>query len=306
MAKEIIVKNKKQLDKIKKDFDGVIYLEGGTKSSPLILKIKYEYAQVIARGNAQIIMRGNSVVQYMWENSVVQDMRGNSVVQDMWENSVVQYMWENSVVQDMRGNSVVQYMWENSVVQYMWENSVVQDMRGNSVVQYMRGEAMVSAYGNNKIKASGYNIIRTVKSNRKNLIIVMNKKSHLIIVPDLKPTFVDFKKRFPVQIKGKNAILYKAVHKVNGRYFSDNTTNFEYKIGEIKKHKNNKSKENSCSFGLHIAEKRWALTYGKNWEDMALLECRVPTNKIVVAKDCDGKVRTSELRVLREVPKEEW
>lgn len=58
-----------------------------------------------------------------------------------------------------------------------------------------------------------------------------------------------------MKVNGKNAILYKAVHKKN---------------------------------------------------DMALLECEVPVKNIIVCKDTDGKVRTSKLKVLREVPKEEW
>ena len=205
----------------------------------------------------------------------------------------------------MRENSVVQRMWENSVVQDMWENSVVQRMWENSVVQDLYGEAMVSAYGNNKITAHGYNIIRTLQSNKKNLTIVMSKYCHLIVTPDFKPNFKEFTKRFPVEVKGKNAILYKAVHKINGGYFSDNDSSFEYKIGEVKKHENSSSKENSCAVGLHVAEKHWAVVYG-SWDDMALLECEVPIKNIVVAKDCNGKCRTSQLKVLREVPKEEW
>ena len=275
---EIIIKTQKELDNIPLDCKDTIYIEGGTQENPLILKVKYEHAFVVVRGSAQIIMRENSVVQRMWENSVVQDM------------------WENSVVQDMR---------ENSVVQRMWENSVVQDMRENSVVQDLYGEAMVSAYGNNKITAHGYNIIRTLQSNKKNLTLVMSKDCHLIVVPDFKPNFKDFAKRFPVEIKGKNAILYKAVHKINGGYFSDNDRGFEYKIGEVKKHENSSSKENSCAVGLHVAEKHWAVVYG-SWDDMALLECEVPIKNIVVAKDCNGKCRTSQLKILREVPKEEW
>jgi hypothetical protein len=50
----------------------------------------------------------------------------------------------------------------------------------------------------------------------------------------------------------------------------------------------------------------WALKFGMDWDDMALIECEVPINKIIVPKDCDGKVRTSELKVLRIVPKEEY
>jgi hypothetical protein len=36
-----------------------------------------------------------------------------------------------------------------------------------------------------------------------------------------------------------------------------------------------------------------------------LLEVEVSPKDIVVSKDCDGKVRTSKVKVIREVPKEE-
>ncbi len=240
---EIIIKTQKELNDLPVDYNGTIYIEGGTQDNPLVLKTKYEQAFVIVRGNAQIIM---------WENSVVQRMRENSVVQDIY------------------------------------------------------GEAMVSAYGNNKITAHGYNIIRTSQSNKKNLTLVMGKDCHLIVVPDFQPTFKEFIKRFPIEVKGKTAILYKSVHKINGGYFSDNDRSFGYKIGEVKKHENSPSKENSCAVGLHVAEKHWAIAYGSSWDDMALLECEVPIKNIIVAKDCDGKVRTSQLKVIREVPKEQW
>jgi len=38
---------------------------------------------------------------------------------------------------------------------------------------------------------------------------------------------------------------------------------------------------------------------------MAILECEVPIKDIVVSKNCDGKVRTSQLKVVRELPQEE-
>ena len=140
----------------------------------------------------------------------------------------------------------------------------------------------------------------------------MNKKSNLVILPDnilkTKPSFKEFIARYPVEVKGQIAILYKAVHKKDGRYFSDNniSSNFEYVVGETKEHDNAPVENGSCSFGLHIAEKRWALLFGVNWDDMALLECEVPIKNIVVCKDTDGKLRTSKLKVLREVPRSEW
>ncbi len=66
------------------------------------------------------------------------------------------------------------------------------------------------------------------------------------------------------------------------------------------------SNNNSCSNGIHISHKYWALNFGRGWDNMALLECEVDENDIVVSRDCDGKVRASKIKVLREVPKEEY
>ena len=79
-----------------------------------------------------------------------------------------------------------------------------------------------------------------------------------------------------------------------------------YNIGEIVEHKCASKEEGSCAVGLHVAHKSWARSFGSGWDDLALLECEVQIKNIVVAEDCDGKVRTSKLKVLREVPKEEY
>jgi hypothetical protein len=50
----------------------------------------------------------------------------------------------------------------------------------------------------------------------------------------------------------------------------------------------------------------WALEFGRQRDDnFKIIECSVPLDKIVVPYQNDGKVRTSELTVLREVPLEE-
>jgi hypothetical protein len=174
----------------------------------------------------------------------------------------------------------------------------------------LAGEAVVSAYSAKKIVCKGYNTIIIHKSDKNKINLVMNKESHLVILPDNKlktnPDFNEFAMRFGIDKKGTKAILYKAVHKKDGVYFSDYKNSFVYEVGKVITHEIDNQNNESCSVGLHIASKHWALLFGKDWDDMALLECEVPIKKIIVAKDCDGKVRTSELKVLREVPKEEW
>ena len=207
----------------------------------------------------------------------------------------------------MRESSQVNQMWESSQVKEMWESSQVNQMRGSSRVNQMRGEAMVSAYGVNRIKCSGYNVVRVRKSNRNNLTVVMNKDSHLIIIPDPKTTFADYKNRYPVTVKGKSAIMYKAVHKTaDGPYYADYDKSFKYEIGKKYKHKCNPSLNESRTYGLHVSHFSWARIFGNGWNNLAILECKVPVDKILVAKDCDGKVRTPELTVVREVPVAEY
>ena len=117
-----------------------------------------------------------------------------------------------------------------------------------------------------------------------------------------------FKKMYPViEVSKSKVIMYKAVHKNrDGVYFSDYKNDFIYTIGETKTEVIDNQDVNSCSGGIHVSHKMFAILFGKNWNDMALLECEVNPKNIIVSKDCDGKVRASEIRVIREVPKIEW
>ena len=242
MSKDIVIKTQTQLNKLKTDFDGYIYIEGGTQYSPLELKVAFEDARIIVRGEAWVRLWGSS-------------------------------------------------------------HAV---LRESSHVR-LYGEAMVTAFSAKEIIARGYNVISVRKSNQKNITVVMNKDSYLKITPDFEPTFERYLKDYPVTIKSKKAILYKSVHKTkDGKYTADYDRRFTYKIGEKVTEICNQSTKNSCTQGLHVSHKSWARMFGMGWDDQAILECEVPIDKIVVSEDCDGKVRTSELKVIREVPKNEW
>lgn len=62
----------------------------------------------------------------------------------------------------------------------------------------------------------------------------------------------------------------------------------------------------SCVTGLHVSDLRFAKLFGNYWLDLAIIEVEVPIDKVVIAKDCDGKIRTSELKVIRELDKSEY
>jgi hypothetical protein len=134
-----------------------------------------------------------------------------------------------------------------------------------------------------------------------------DKTTTIIKVPAFQPTWTDYKNLYPVKTVGKKVFMYKTVHKAtDGTYFADYDKNYKYEIGKTHELENDSSTSNSCSYGLHVSHKSWALSFGASWNDCALLECEVNPKDIVVSKDCDGKVRTSKLTVIREVPKEEW
>src|ERR1700750_291455 len=114
---ELIIKTQKELDEIPVDFNGNVFIEGGTYEKPLILKTKFEYAYVVTRGTATI---------EMWESSQVDVMRESSQVKVMRQSSQVNVMRKSSQVKEMR---------ESSQVNVMWESSQVNVMRGSSQVK---------------------------------------------------------------------------------------------------------------------------------------------------------------------------
>jgi hypothetical protein len=111
--------------------------------------------------------------------------------------------------------------------------------------------------------------------------------------------FMDF---YGVKHDKKTAVFYKAVHKDGERYLSDHQSGFTYRIGEKAKETCDPDVNQGCSFGIHIAHLDWALDFGKNWKDLAILEVETDIKDIVMPKGTDGKVRTCECTVLREVP----
>ena len=160
--------------------------------------------------------------------------------------------------------------------------------------------------GNASVTTAGFNIVRTYTDETKTSL-KLSKNTTLIKLDRsiTQPTTFDgFKQMYPTVVKGTKTIMYKAVHKDGDKYFSDYDKSFTYEIG--KKITGIVKGKESCNQGLHISYKWWAIRFGSGWDNMALLECEVAIKNIVVSSDTDGKVRTSELKVIREVPESEW
>ena len=216
----------------------------------------------------KVVARGNSSVE----------ARGNSSV-EAWENSSV-VAWGNSSVE----------AWENSSVE-AWENSSVEARENSSVV----------AWGNSSVDGNGNSQINDRSNN--NAKIKISGNSRIVYNPKNINDFIDF---YGIKHTKTKAIFYKAVRKVGGKYLADYDRNFEYIIGENKKVDYiDKDINETCGRGIHISHLNWALNFGRSWDNLAIIEVETKIEDIVCPVGTDGKVRTSQVKVLREIPLEE-
>ena len=100
------------------------------------------------------------------------------------------------------------------------------------------------------------------------------------------------------------ARYYKAVHKRNGRYISNFDGKTEFVIGEWMSVDTNGDPDAVAVKGIHLASLEFAQDFGNRWKDVAILEIETNIHDVVVP-DAKDQVRTSRLRVLREVPMDE-
>ena len=191
--------------------------------------------------------------------------------------AIVKNKYCRSVV--ARENSSV-VAWGNSSVE-AWENSSV-IARGNSSVEARGNTQVVDRQINGKIQISG---------NARKVYMPKNIK--------------EFMNYYGIKHTKTKAIFYKAVRKINNEYCADRDNDFKYEIGKTKEEKCDTDINNTCSYGINISHLNWALNFGKDWDKLAIIEVETKISDIVMPIDTDGKVRTSKVKVLREVPLEE-
>ena len=103
----------------------------------------------------------------------------------------------------------------------------------------------------------------------------------------------------------KYGTFYKAVRKADGKYISGYDCNFEYEVGKTAKSEYlDTDVSELCGKGIHVAYLQWVLDFGKNWDDLAILEVKAKLDNVIVPLNA-GKVRVDEVKVIREVPLEE-
>lgn len=320
--KEITVKTQEELDAIPDDFKGQIYIES---NSVIHINKKYHW-YVVTLGNSNVKALGNSNVKALghshiealgnshieaWENSSIKAKK-NSVI-EAWENSHVKALENSSVV--AKGNSYVMALghssiealgyshieaWENSHIK-AWENSSVVAWE-NSIVE-ARGNSNIEARDNSHIKATA-NAQVVDRHNKVYGKIQINGNARIVYIPKNINEFMDF---YDIKHTKTRAIFYKAVHRTTRKdvFKSDYNPRFKYVVGETKKEKCDIDTTCDCSYGIHISHLDYALDFGSNWNDLAIIECETKISDIVMPENTADKVRTSEIKVLREIPLEE-
>ena len=164
-----------------------------------------------------------------------------------------------------------------------------------------RGNSSVVAWGNSSVVADGNTqIVDRLRGGK----IEITGNARIVYMPKTIDEYCSF---YGIKRTKKKGKFFKAVRKSDtGEYFSDKDWDFLYVIG--KKAKADFLTEDTredCGHGIHIAHLNWCLDYGKDWNNLAILEVEVELDKIIVPDNCPGKVRCLEVKVLREVPLEE-
>jgi len=321
VMKTIQIKNQKEFDNIKDNFEWRIEIIWDLEKIDRCFNNVY----VVVYGNATIkYVYGNATIKYVSDNATIKSVSGNATIESVSDNATIKSVYGNATIEYVSDNATIKSVSGNATIESVSDNATIKSVSDNATIKYVYGNATIESVSDNatiimfwlaslvllywakKIIAKWINLIRQIGNENINMELWENV-SFIQIKEVIKenPIFDMYKKLYPVEVKWNKAILYKAVHKIDWRYISDYDKNFEYKIGETIKWEIDRNQNNSCSVWLHISHLKRAIDFGRVWEDKAILECEVPIKDIVVSKDCDWKVRTSQLKVLRELPKEE-
>ena len=259
-----------------------------TKLSEITVKTQEELDAIPDDFKGRIYIEGGTYfarifVKKKYYNSVV--ARENSSV-EAWGNSSVE-AWGNSSVE----------AWGNSSVE-AWGNSSVVARENSSVVA--RENSSVVAWGNSSVEANAnVQVVHMLQGAN----VKISGNARIVYMPKNIFDFMDF---YGIKHTKTTATFYKAVRKYeDGTYHSDHDKDFVYEIGKYAQDECDTDATEACGRGLHISHLNWALNFGHEWEELAILEVETKIADIVLPNGSDGKVRTSKLKVIREVPLEE-
>ena len=231
----------------------------------------------------------NEVIVHNQEemDSIPEDFQGRIRLQDTTGRVYINKCYYLNVYVEAKASAVA------------WENSSV-EARGNSSVE-ARGNSSVVAWENSSVVAGGNVQVVDRSYDHK---IKTSANARVVYMPHGLQEFINF---FGIEVKNGVGTFYKAVRKDEaGLYHSDKKWDFIYEVGKVKKESDiNRDTSEDCGKGIHISTLQFALNYGEDWRNLAILECQSKLEDIVCPDDTQGKVRTSRVKVVREVPLEE-
>ena len=162
-----------------------------------------------------------------------------------------------------------------------------------------RENSSVVARGNSSVEANGN--VQVVNRQLSNGRIEISGNARIVFMPKTIEEFMSF---YGIKHDKKTAVFFKAVHRTKDGYVSDYDPSFKYQIGATIRNKCDTDVNDDCSYGIHIAHPAWCLDFGRDWNNLAIIAVETDISNIVLPNDTSGKVRTSEIKVLHEVPLE--
>lgn len=288
----IYVRSQEQFDAIPLDYRGTIIILAGNANF-MVLKVKNDYPNAI-------IDAGASVRVFVYDSAMVH-VRGSLTV-DAYDSATV-HAFGRATVHAYNHTKIFAY--DASVVN-AYSSSAVFACDHARICAYDSSKAIacdwatVYAFDGATTYAYGFSQVldRTVGRN-----IVVEGDARIVYNPQ---TIEDYIRHYAIESDGKTCLLYKAVHKRDGKYFAD-WNGYEYKLGEIAAADDlDTNVNNDCGKGIHLSHLRYAFGFGRTWDDLAILELEAENDKIIVPLGNPGKVRTLKAKVIREVPRDEW
>ena len=293
-----IIKTQIEWDKIPKDFDGTLEVVGKVEK----INSNFNNAIINISGSANIdciysnvkinyifgYVKINSISDLVYINYTYGKVKINSIEDSVKINTISDTVKINYIFDTVEINTIK----DNVIISCISDKAKINSVYGKAVILDVKDYASVTTYG--------YNIIR-YNETEKNIKIKASKNTIVVVLKEKKLTFKEYKKYYPVETKKTKAIFYKAVRKINGCYCSDYNNNYRYKIGETVKEKCDNNLEKDCSYGIHIAPLDWCIKYGRIWENLAILEVETNIKDIIIPKNTDGKIRTSSVKILKEI-----
>ena len=283
--KKIVISSQAEYDALPADFNGIILIQGDAE-------IEVRGSAIVEVSDSATVMAYGSSIVSAHDLSKVYVYNFSKVI----AHSSSHIMAFNHSIVTLYGSSTATAYDYSAVKAYgisyvkTFDSATVDAYDLSTVIAY--GECSVSAYGSSRVVNAGCNKV-TLGGLAQDVTLPANIQ--------------EYSKWYNISIIDGKMKLYKAVHKFKeNEYYSDYDPDFHYFVGAEYEIDCDEDINYECSYGLHASHLDWAIDYSQDWEDAAILEVEVPVNCIVVPKGTDGKIRTSKLKVLREVPREEW